>query len=120
MPWSRSSSPSRRNDVMRPPRSGRISIAHRLAVSLTVVIALAGCSGKAAQVQTSPKYSPPSLTSPSPEPSSTPTPSHVFVIVLENRSYAQVVGSGYIAQLAQQYAFTSDYHGVSHPSLPNY
>src|SRR6201981_2279992 len=120
MPWSSSSSPSRRSDVMRPPRSGRISMVHRLAVSLTVVIALAACSSKAAQVQHTPSYSPPTLTLPSPEPSPTPTPSHVFVIVLENRSYAQVVGSGFIAQLAQQYAFTSDYHGVSHPSLPNY
>jgi phosphatidylinositol-3-phosphatase len=42
------------------------------------------------------------------------------VIVLENRSYAQVVGSGYIAQLAQQYGVAANYHGVSHPSLPNY
>ena len=65
-------------------------------------------------------YSPPTLTFPSPEPSSTPTPSHVYVIVLENRSYAQVVGNGYIAQLAQKYAYTANYHGVSHPSLPNY
>ena len=105
---------------MRPPRSGRISIAQRLALSLTVLMTLAACSGKAAQVQPTPRTSPPAPTFPSPEPSPTPTPSHVFVIVLENRSYAQVVGSGYIAQLAQKYAFTSDYHGVSHPSLPNY
>jgi hypothetical protein len=42
------------------------------------------------------------------------------VIVLENRSYAQVIGSGYISQLAQQYGVASNYHGVSHPSLPNY
>ena len=105
---------------MRPPRSGRTSIAQRLALSLSVLITLAACGGKAAQIQPSPPYSPPALTFPSPEASATPTPSHVFVIVLENRSYAQVVGSGYIAQLAQQYGFASDYHGVSHPSLPNY
>jgi phosphatidylinositol-3-phosphatase len=105
---------------MRPPRSGRISRAHRLAFSLTVLIALAACSGSAARVQPGPKHSPPVLTFPSAEPSPTPTPSHVFVIVLENRSYAQVVGSGYTAQLAHQYGFTSNYHGVSHPSLPNY
>ncbi len=49
-----------------------------------------------------------------------PDPTHVFVIVLENRSYDQVVGSGYIAQLAQQYAIATNYHGVYHPSLPNY
>ncbi len=42
------------------------------------------------------------------------------MIVLENRSYAQVIGSSYIARLAQQYAYASNYHGVSHPSLPNY
>jgi phosphatidylinositol-3-phosphatase len=42
------------------------------------------------------------------------------VIVLENRSYAQVAGSGFIAQLAQQYGMATNYHGVSHPSLPNY
>src|SRR5260370_6879586 len=119
MPWSRSSSPSRRSDVMRPPRSGRISISHRLAFSLTVLVTLAACSGKAAQLQPTPSYSPPTLAFPSPEPSSSPTPSHVFVIVLENRSYAQVVGSGYISQLAQQYAYTSTYHAVSHPTLPN-
>ncbi|HET9780739.1 MAG TPA: alkaline phosphatase family protein [Candidatus Dormibacteraeota bacterium] len=84
------------------------------------VILLAGCSRGSAQVQPPVDYSPPTLTFPSPEPSSTPTPSHVFVIVLENRSYAQVVGNGYIAQLAQKYAYTANYHGVSHPSLPNY
>jgi hypothetical protein len=81
---------------------------------------MGACSRTAANVHPSPPYSPLALTSPSAEPSSSPTPSHVFVIVLENRSYAQVVGSGYIAQLAQAYAYASDYHGVSHPSLPNY
>ena len=89
----------------------------------TIVLAavlLAACSRGTAQVSPPAHYSPPNLTFPSPEPSSTPTPSHVFVIVLENRSYAQVVGSGYIGQLAQRYAYTTDYHGVSHPSLPNY
>ena len=40
--------------------------------------------------------------------------------MLENRSYSQVVGSGYIAQLAQQYGVAANYHGISHPSLPNY
>jgi hypothetical protein len=39
---------------------------------------------------------------------------------MENRSYGQVVGNGYIAQLAAQYGIATDYHGVSHPSLPNY
>ncbi|HSS62216.1 MAG TPA: alkaline phosphatase family protein [Candidatus Limnocylindrales bacterium] len=87
------------------------------------LVVLAGCTQRTA-VQTRPTAvpSPSILTfpSPSPEPTAAPAPPHVFVIVLENRSYAQVVGSGYIAQLAQQYAVATNYHGVSHPSLPNY
>ncbi len=81
---------------------------------------LAACTSKSTASLPTPTYSPPVLTFPSPDPSPSPTPSHVFVIVLENRSYAQVVGAGYVAQLARQYAYASDYHGVSHPSLPNY
>ena len=54
----------------------------------------------------------------SPTPKADPT--HVFVIVLENRSYSQVVGSGYIADLVAKYGVATNYHGVSHPSLPNY
>ncbi|HKC18933.1 MAG TPA: alkaline phosphatase family protein [Candidatus Dormibacteraeota bacterium] len=91
----------------------------RSSIALAVVL-LTACSRGAAQLPPAPHYSPPALTFPSPEASPSPTPSHVFVIVLENRSYAQVVGSGYIAKLAQGYAYTANYHGVSHPSLPNY
>jgi phospholipase C len=57
----------------------------------------------------------------------TPTPAssqskavHVFVIVMENRSYDQAMAGGYTAQLAAQYSVATNYHGVSHPSLPNY
>jgi phospholipase C len=56
----------------------------------------------------------------SPSPSSSTSPSHVFVIVLENRSYDQAIQGSYIQQLASSYAIATDYHGVSHPSLPNY
>jgi phosphatidylinositol-3-phosphatase len=44
----------------------------------------------------------------------------VFVIVMENRSYDQVIADPYIAGLASRYAIATNYHGVSHPSLPNY
>lgn len=57
-------------------------------------------------------------TTPSPTPA--PEPVHVFVIVLENRSYSQVADSGYIGDLVKQYGVATNYHGVSHPSLPNY
>jgi len=42
------------------------------------------------------------------------------VIVMENRSYSQAITGTYIAQLASKYAVATNYHGVSHPSLPNY
>jgi hypothetical protein len=109
---------------MRPPLSGRISIAHRVLVSLTLLTLVTSCTPRTAQVHTSPTPPPTILTAPtpssSPDASPVATPAHVFVIVLENRSYAQVVGTSYIAQLAQQYGVASNYHGVSHPSLPNY
>src|ERR1700704_6576525 len=59
-------------------------------------------------------------TSPIASPSPVAAPSHVFVIVMENRSYGQAIASGYVSQLAAQYGVATDYHGVSHPSLPNY
>jgi phospholipase C len=51
----------------------------------------------------------------------TPAPSpSVFLIVMENRSYDQAISGGYIASLAKTYGVATNYHGVSHPSLPNY
>jgi hypothetical protein len=47
-------------------------------------------------------------------------PSHVFLIVMENRSYSQAISNSYVARLAAKYAAATGYHGVSHPSLPNY
>ncbi len=48
---------------------------------------------------------------------------HVFLIVLENRSYDQVIGNPDMPNLnalARRYALAADDHGVAHPSLPNY
>jgi len=42
------------------------------------------------------------------------------VIVMENRSYSQAMAGTYTAQLARRYAAAVNYHGVAHPSLPNY
>src|SRR4051812_21353547 len=52
-----------------------------------------------------------------------PRPDHVVVVVEENPAYGQVVGSAaapYINSLAAQGASLTDYHGVTHPSQPNY
>ena len=42
---------------------------------------------------------------------------------MENKDYAQVIGSPsapYVAGLARRYALATGYYGVAHPSLPNY
>ncbi len=71
---------------------------------------------------------------PAPPPAATqaPTPvptfpattgDHVFVIVMENRSYDQVwnVASGpYITSLGNAGGLASNYFAITHPSLPNY
>ena len=39
---------------------------------------------------------------------------------MENRSAADALAGSYTSKLARQYGYTTNYHGVSHPSLPNY
>jgi len=49
--------------------------------------------------------------------------SRIVVVVLENREYNEIIGRAsapYINSLAGQSAVATDYHAVSHPSLPNY
>ena len=69
-------------------------------------------------ISASPAQSP--TAAPSPSPLTATTSSHIFVIVMENRSYDQAISGGYIASLAKRYGVAANYHGVSHPSLPNY
>ena len=48
---------------------------------------------------------------------------HIFVIVMENKDYARVIGSDqapYMSALAQRYGVATNYYGIRHPSLPNY
>jgi phospholipase C len=70
-------------------------------------------------------------TSSTPTPSATAQPtdqiprfSHVFIIVMENEAYEQIIGNTssapYINSLAQQYGLATNYYGILHPSLPNY
>ena len=50
-------------------------------------------------------------------------PSRVAVLVLENRSYDQVIGNPeapYLNGLARRYALATNYYAIGHPSLPNY
>jgi phosphatidylinositol-3-phosphatase len=50
-------------------------------------------------------------------------PRRVAVLVLENRSFEQVIGNAgapYINRLARRNALATRYYAVAHPSLPNY
>jgi phosphatidylinositol-3-phosphatase len=48
---------------------------------------------------------------------------HIFVILEENKSYSQIVGSPaapFINGLIKRYALAANYYALFHPSLPNY
>ena len=51
-------------------------------------------------------------------------PDHIFVIMMENHATNQIIGNTadapFINQLAKRYSVATNYHGVTHPSLPNY
>ena len=58
----------------------------------------------------------------SPPPSS-PSADHVFVVVLENHGFSQVIGSSampYLNSLASQHSLATNYFADLHPSIPNY
>ena len=55
--------------------------------------------------------------------STAPTYKHVVWILMENHSYNTVIGSSdapYINSLASECGLATNYHNVTHPSLPNY
>jgi hypothetical protein len=88
----------------------RTPVGPRLIVLFLVLLAAAPL-GTAAQTRV-----------PSVEPA-LPSFSHVFVIVLENREYGDVIGNPalpYLNDLAQRYGLATASYAVSHPSLPNY
>src|ERR1700676_92980 len=51
-------------------------------------------------------------------------PDHIFFIMMENHPTNHIIGNTadapFINQLAQRYSVATNYHGVTHPSLPNY
>jgi phosphatidylinositol-3-phosphatase len=52
-----------------------------------------------------------------------PEPARVAVLVLENRSYDEVIGNReapYLNALARRYVLATRYYAIGHPSLPNY
>jgi hypothetical protein len=52
--------------------------------------------------------------------STTAAPARVFLIVMENHSADEALEGSFTAQLAASSGVATDYHAVSHPSVPNY
>jgi hypothetical protein len=56
-------------------------------------------------------------------PAAIPAPAHVIVVIEENHSYSQMIGSGqtpYINSLSTQGALFTNSFAITHPSQPNY
>jgi phosphatidylinositol-3-phosphatase len=97
-----------------PPPQQRCRLPAALAVALTLVALAVGCGSATAG-------RPLALGPPASLPSS--TRSHIAVVVLENREYPEVIGSGlapYVNSLASRYGLATASYAVTHPSLPNY
>jgi len=46
---------------------------------------------------------------------------HVIIIVMENHSFSQVIGKApFMTALAKRCGLATNYHAITHPSLPNY
>jgi acid phosphatase len=77
---------------------------------LAATMICAGCGGVSSKVTTTPP--PPSATA-----------DHVFLVVLENHSFGQVIGNPampYLNGLATAHSLAADYFANAHPSIPNY
>jgi phosphatidylinositol-3-phosphatase len=60
---------------------------------------------------------------PSPTPATLPAADHVFLIVLENHAFNQVIGTPfmpYLNSLATQHSLATNYFANTHPSIGNY
>ena len=91
----------------------------RLALMAAVVLAMAGTATGAAAASSGDAAAGPCGTAAAPR-----SYQHVVWILMENHSYSDIIGNTaqapYINSLAGQCGLATNYHNVSHPSLPNY
>jgi hypothetical protein len=86
----------------------------------SLVLILTGCGGGAVSASGSTAAATPS---PTPTPSLIPAADHVFLVVLENHAFNQVIGSPfmpYLNSLATQHSMATNYFANTHPSIGNY
>lgn len=71
----------------------------------------------------SPSPTPTPTVTPTPTPPAIPVVDHVFLVILENHGFSQVIGSAampYLNSLAAQQGLTTQYYADTHPSIGNY
>jgi phosphatidylinositol-3-phosphatase len=77
---------------------------------IAATLLCAGCGGVSSHVTT-------------PPPPASATADHVFLVMLENHSFGQVIGNPampYLNSLATAHGLAADYFADAHPSIPNY
>ncbi|GAA4125017.1 hypothetical protein GCM10022215_33130 [Nocardioides fonticola] len=115
-----------RPHASRPQTAGRRRRWQILALlGVVLLTAAAGCAGQRpdAAGELTASVTAPQATASSPDAPDTPdtTVGKVLVVMVENHSLGQMrAGMPWLARLAERYAYAADYHGVVHPSLPNY
>jgi phosphatidylinositol-3-phosphatase len=103
----------------RPAVSWRPVRSHRTLLVAFLAAAFAACGGGAASTATRASGPNPCGTLPL----SSTKYTHVVWIWMENHSYGEIIGSSeapYINGLAGHCGLATNYHNISHPSLPNY
>src|SRR5437773_12398848 len=99
---------------MAPKRPGWRSVIRVPSILLPLVLLIAAAGGSI------PRAYLPMIFVPA---SNVPSFSHVFIIIMENQEYDQIIGdpaAPYFNSLAQQYGLATSYYAIRHPSLPNY
>jgi phosphatidylinositol-3-phosphatase len=93
-----------------------LKIAHSAVCMLVLV--LLGCGGVGTSTTTGPTPTPTPI-----PPGTIPTADHVFLVMLENHGFAQVIGNPampFLNSLATQHALATNYFANTHPSIGNY
>jgi len=78
----------------------KIKRLQKVSTALAVVAVLAGCGGGQVDYGVGPR--------------------HAFLIVMENKSPAEALTGPFTASLAARYREATNYHAITHPSVPNY
>ena len=92
-------------------------------LALAAAVPLALATPAAGSALTNSAAAPQIASSPCGTTTTAPTYTHIIWVMMENHSYNTIIGSSsapYINSLASQCGLATNYHNISHPSLPEY